>query len=712
MTIGTDRLNRLLPVIYRRRDADVGYPLRALLAVIDEQVGIVEADIEQLYENWFIETCQEWVVPYIGSLINYRPGEETGAPSDIATARRPSRWLIPRREVANTIRNRQRKGTLRLLEELASEIAGWPALAVEFYRLLGVTQSLSHVRPNRGRTVDLRSGDALERLGTAFDTLAHMVDIRRITSRRRPGRFNIPSVGLYVWRLKVFSVTQSPASWLEEATPRAYTFSVLGNDAPLYTRPTPMIGARNRERQFPVPIRRRRLEEDLAAYYGDGKSLQIWTGAPAEPVPADQIVVADLTDWRYRPRRGQVAVDPVLGRIAFPPGQLLRRAVWVSYHYAFSDDIGGGEYERPLAQPPNTALYTVGGAQGLATISEALNQWRTDRPPSAIIEIVDGRLYVEQLSIELGPGQLLELRAANRLRPTLRLVDWQSDRPSALSVTGETGSRFVLDGLLVTARGMVVSGDLQHVIVRHCTLVPGSALYASGQPRRPADSSLELLDTRARITIEHAILGAIRVNQEDIRTDPVVVQISDSIVDATEPAAAALAAGDDELRAWAVLRMIRSTVFGRIRVHAIELLEDSLVIGVVTVGRRQIGCVRFSYLEPGSRTPRRFHCQPDLVDEAVAAQVHDGALSSAEGRQVREQERLRVRPRFNSVRYGTPAYCQLSDHCAPEIRRGADDESEMGVFHDLYQPQREANLQARLDDFVPAGMEAGIIHSS
>jgi len=712
MTIGTDRLNRLLPVIYRRRDADVGYPLRALLAVIDEQVGIVEADIEQLYENWFIETCQEWVVPYIGSLINYRPGEETGAPSDIATARRPSRWLIPRREVANTIRNRQRKGTLRLLEELASEIAGWPALAVEFYRLLGVTQSLSHVRPNRGRTVDLRSGDALERLGTAFDTFAHMVDVRRITSRRRPGRFNIPSVGLYVWRLKVFSVTQSPASWLEEATPHAYTFSVLGNHAPLYTKPTAMVGARNRERQFPVPIRRRRLEEDLAAYYGDGKSLEIWTGTPAEPVPADQIVVADLTDWRYRPRRGQVAVDPVLGRIAFPPGQLLRRAVWVSYHYAFSDDIGGGEYERPLAQPPNTALYTVGGAQGLATISEALNQWRNDRPPSAIIEIADGRLYVEQLSIELGPGQLLELRAANRLRPTLRLVDWQSDRPSALSVTGETGSRFVLDGLLVTARSMVVSGDLQHVIVRHCTLVPGSALYASGQPRRPADSSLELLDTRARITIEHAILGAIRVNQEDIRTDPVVVQISDSIVDATEPAAAALAAGDDELRAWAVLRMIRSTVFGRIRVHAIELLEDSLVIGVVTVGRRQIGCVRFSYLEPGSRTPRRFHCQPDLVDEAVAAQVHDGALSSAEGRQVREQERLRVRPRFNSVRYGTPAYCQLSDHCAPEIRRGADDESEMGVFHDLYQPQREANLQARLDDFVPAGTDAGIIHSS
>ena len=69
----------------------------------------------------------------------------------------------------------------------------------------------------------------------------------------------------------------------------------------------------------------------------------------------------------------------------------------------------------------------------------------------------------------------------------------------------------------------------------------------------------------------------------------------------------------------------------------------------------------------------------------------------------------RVTPRFNSVRYSTPAYCQLAATCADEIKRGADDESEMGVFHDLFQPQREANLRARLDEFTPAGTNAGII---
>ena len=65
---------------------------------------------------------------------------------------------------------------------------------------------------------------------------------------------------------------------------------------------------------------------------------------------------------------------------------------------------------------------------------------------------------------------------------------------------------------------------------------------------------------------------------------------------------------------------------------------------------------------------------------------------------------------FNSIRYGNSDYCQLANDCAEEIKGGADDESEMGVFHDLFQPQRAANLRARLDEFTPASNEAGIIY--
>ena len=33
----------------------------------------------------------------------------------------------------------------------------------------------------------------------------------------------------------------------------------------------------------------------------------------------------------------------------------------------------------------------------------------------------------------------------------------------------------------------------------------------------------------------------------------------------------------------------------------------------------------------------------------------------------------------------------------------------MGAFHDLYQPQREDSLRARLAEYTPAGTDAGII---
>lgn len=42
-------------------------------------------------------------------------------------------------------------------------------------------------------------------------------------------------------------------------------------------------------------------------------------------------------------------------------------------------------------------------------------------------------------------------------------------------------------------------------------------------------------------------------------------------------------------------------------------------------------------------------------------------------------------------------------------RRGADDESEMGVYHHLYEPQRETLLRARLDQYTPAGMTVGLL---
>lgn len=146
MSQSKDRLYNLLPAVHRQRDAEQGYPLKALLQVISEQVNVVEDDINGLYENWFIETCQDWVVPYIGDLVGYRPVSEAGEPGDVTGQEGLglNKILFPRREVANTIGYRRRKGTLALLEELSRSAAGWPARAVEFYRLLQVAQHINH----------------------------------------------------------------------------------------------------------------------------------------------------------------------------------------------------------------------------------------------------------------------------------------------------------------------------------------------------------------------------------------------------------------------------------------------------------------------------------------------------------------------------------------------------------------------------------------
>ena len=82
------------------------------------------------------------------------------------------------------------------------------------------------------------------------------------------------------------------------------------------------------------------------------------------------------------------------------------------------------------------------------------------------------------------------------------------------------------------------------------------------------------------------------------------------------------------------------------------------------------------------------------------------------GRFDRVEEELRVRPQFDSVHYGTPTYLRLAASCADEIRTGADDESEMGVYHDLLEPQRLANLSARLEEYTPAALQVGAILGS
>lgn len=361
----TERLYQLLPAIYRIRDAERGEPLRALLDLIETELQAVEGDIAALYDNWFVETCAEWVVPYLGDLLGARPLRPIGSEASL------------RPYVANTLRYRRRKGTATVLEGLARDVTGWPAHAVEFFQLLETTQYFNHVRASNFRTPDLRDTNSLELLGGPFEQAAHTAEIRHLASGR--GRYNIPNVGLFLWRLQPYAVTQSSARPVVNPADGRCWFNPLGLDAPLFNQPQTETALTLLAEEINVPgrLRRRPLRDELearrqaladaqplsASYFGVQPVLQVFVNGQASPVLPEEIMICDLSDppvpmatgWHrppavqtYSPAQGgaafnqkiTVGVDPVLGRLAFPAG-VLPTEVNVSYSYGFSSNVGG-----------------------------------------------------------------------------------------------------------------------------------------------------------------------------------------------------------------------------------------------------------------------------------------------------------------------------------------------------------------------------------
>ena len=731
------------------RDAEPSGPLGEFLSIMSAQAALLDEDIRRLYDNCFIETCEEWVVPYIGDLIGYQlvlPPVEWANHNARTPQERPAFFSV-RREVANTIRYRRRKGSLALLEVIARDIAGWHARAVEFSPLLAATPSVRYATFReeafqRGGLADIRDAKALDlvqAMNGACNTTAHTIDVRRIASTQTPGHFNPSHVGLFVCRLKTHSITDAPARSQEEnGVPHCYTFSVLGNDTMLFTKPqdeaspTQIAGPLN----LPIPIRRRAFESRSVGgkstkhanqeYYGEGRSLCIrvhkWKGSDKDDydVVAADIIPADLNEWEYQPPLGRVAVDPELGRIAFHP-QERPLDVWVSYYYGFAGDVGGGEYKRNLTEYKSLLSNNQDGVKCyrvcatptgkprsytvFPSVQAALAKWKEERSRKAFIEIQDSRVYEEPDlgMISLDDNQELHIYAKSGCRPMMRLLDSSTGRAESLHIEGGMGSRLELNGLLIAGRGLEINNCLGELAIIHSTLVPGwDAEEKSPGRRGVADDSkkarggkpsLSLRAPGVSVVISHSILGPIHIDSTSPGQET-RLRIDNSILDASgadEPAICGQHAEDA-----GVLFLRNNTILGQVHAYIIESADNTIFAGHVQVKRQQVGCIRFCYVPPESCTPRRYHCQPDLV------------VANRSGEE-KVREATRVRPIFTGTQYGAPDYCQLGYDSPAEITTGAEDQSEMGVFHDLFQPSRARTLQARLRDYVPGGYESKVL---
>jgi hypothetical protein len=730
--IGTDRLYDLMPVMHRLADIEEGRPLQTLLQAIGEQAELISQSIDRLWDDFFIETCDEWVIPYIGDLVANNLLHDAGARRRV--------------DVARTIYYRRRKGTLPMLEELARDITGWGAHAVEFFELLGWTQNLNHLRFQAGWP-DIRDINRMDLIDGPFDSVSHSVDVRPPSTVE--GWHNIKNIGFFLYRLRSYPMqgtvltggagvetTIRPQPRVAGA-PNLFHFSSLGAPAPLFNhwrREGDEAGLAT-EPFVPGPIRPLAFWTDLEQlkaqppgtlqYYGaaglsgatldecdistsdapSGGSLAVFVdGAEIEQ---ERILCKNLSTWEAPPAGSdKVAIDVALGRLAFAPDANLD-GVEVEYHYGFSGDIGGGPYDRrrrPKERdrykgwgPDTVAFPEVFGGNRLtvaaatadhATIGAALAEWQAAPEAPIVIEVEDDRTYTEDLTIDVTNATVVVIQAANERRPTL-LGD--------ITIQGSNDeARVVLDGFVVEG-ALVLNGNADHVRISHCTLVPGRALDEDGDPTAPDEPSVIADDAgdnniSLSLIVDSSIVGAIRM---PLNADELIV--GRSIIDGLEIAAIARTGSDDLSACTITVR--ESTLLGAVHVRRLEMASEVIFRDPVRVERTQEGCVRFSYVEPGSVTPQRYRCQPDLA-------------LGVEGLTPAQQARIeaRLKPSFTSIHYHDPGYAQLGFHCPIEIKQGAEDGSEMGVWSWLRNPQRKGNLRIRLAEYLPFGLDPALIY--
>ncbi len=675
----------LLPVIHRIRDAERGLPLRALLEVAEAELAQLRDDVDGLYDDWFVETCAEWVLPYLGDLLGVQGLRPVPGASGL------------RALVANTIRYRRRKGTPGVIEQVARAVTGWPARVVEYYRLLGMTQHLDHVRPGASRTADLRDADGLALVGTPFDETARSGEVRHIDIGR--GRYNLPDVGIHLWRLAAYPVAAGDA----RHTGPGWTFDPAGRDVPLFhrarTEPDDVTHLAE-EVDVPAPLRRRALireltpPQQLVFLAEPDPALRI--RLDGEQVPATRLVCRDLSGWDppddgSGTAPGNVAVDPVLGRITLSP-KLAPHRVQVDYSYGYPGDVGAGPHDRratlaaalDLTDPAPVIDWAVRVARDgplvpgrtVSTLGDALRLWETrpDLTPGqvGVIMVTDSATYTEDLEVAIPAGDRLVLTAANWPAPDpgapgpgldLLPLSARGLRPhlaGGIRVTGTGGgSAFVLDGLSVEGEVCVLPGDLGGLVLADSTLTAGRVTVAE--------------NTHLVARVRRSVLAGLSL--------PGVPSLSlaDTLLyDKADSLTAADARVD-----------VQGCTFLGPAVARILTAGNSLFCGPADVREVQDGCVRFSYLAPGSRTPRRYRCQP--VDPAAAGTVA---------------------PRFTSDRPADPGFGQLATGCPPEITTGADDEGEMGAYHFLQQSLRLANLASQLAAYLRFGLEAGVFFAT
>jgi len=756
-----DRLYRLLPAILRQRDHAQGEPLRALMSVFAAELRTLELETETVYDDWFIETCSEWLVPYIGEALGVRglrPLTATG--------------FSIRAFIGNLLDHRRRKGTASELEQLGRDLTRHGSVVQEYFARLVVTPHLQHIRQG-ARTAAIRDPGPLEHLGGPFGTDARTPDLRAIQRSRsmRPsdvehGLWNVPNVGLHLFPLHSRPIVRAEARAVA-GEPGWYHFDPLGRDTVLFSRPFPeqditsLAGSEHVARALSrLELAQEERGEVSMRWLGpnavvrvrmlaDDGSEQLFSAAEdrvqdndgddvPDPEPLVAVGLQELPRLRIahlahlaggglpnrRPQHPEIAhIDPENGRIEFHPDAVSTppAAVLVDYAVGHASTIGAGPWDR------TASLEAQLEADGIV-LEDVDAQWGVRRQDPDGVEIF-GRLgqaieawnaFVATEGPEVtGLIVVMDSRHHTRTNAADALVDIDLPVGARLVIVAADWPRVEVDGVPVRVRGTADPNNLRPAVLGDLTVatdptVPSTSsrpggLWINGLVME--DGVRVLPGTLERLSMHHCTTSArtsgLRVNVGDPSTGNTALE-----VDLTSCLLGSV-------RAEGPTRTLRATacvIHGRER--ALELPEARVDLKGCTL----LGATACRVLDASdcifSGHVDAEHTQDGCIRYSfVPSGSHtprryrcqpDLALEDIDDPLVRQRIIARVRPVWTTTDPALPAYAQLAQACPFELRRGGEDSLEMGVFFHLQLPWREDNLRTMLRQFLRHGLDAGL----
>ena len=770
-----EKLWAWIPEVYRDADGRDDNPgkgtLRALVELVADQAAVIRRDVDRLWDDQQITLADDWAVPYIGDLLGTRPvSEQNRRGQRVAVARtvhyRRRKGTLPVLEalirdigdldgaVAEAFR---RLGRTR--HRLDPEVPGLEGLIT---------------RTPPGGTADLRSARISDVVDGPFDDLAHTLDVRQL--RGPHGRYNIPKINFHLFALQAFPVRLATPADLGDGRftfdPTGRDIQLLqprqrpdeGDPCrPVreWELPAPLTcrrlnGARLRLRRDDVPgdliaelaawadleyrteaAFRRLLSDRLsaaqltlhlsdlleAALTQDSPKFHLWpaavsiavaANAGADPFRRHQIVGADLETWGSGltvedDRR--LLVDPARGRFVLLGAFGTTDRVFAQhYHFGLTNPVGAGPFDHAADLSPDsevTGTLPAGPVDADGFFTDPGPVTGVVLPTTGVHRVPSSKTYGPDLGGQtwsnVGP---LTLEASDGERPYLRFTPPAAD--PVITIEAAAGSHppdLVLDGLwlgiqppdlapvvlaaaddpcpVVPAR-IVLDGAFRNVVLRHCTLDPGGE-QARVDPLQclpiPA-ITLEIRGQVDRLLIDRCITGPIL--EATTTGDPCSARdivICDSVVHSLDGAVPAISSR------IARVQLERVTVFGDVMVNRLDASE-ALIQGTVRVTDNQTGCFRFSATDadPDRRLPPQF--ESHLLAPAIPNHV------------------------FVSRRFSDRGYAQLGATAPVEIRRGGENRSEIGVFNRRLLPIRQADLEAKIAEYLPFGLIAQFIRET